>query len=224
MGGAGFQNQAHQLGGNVSFAQSVSGSQPATPLDLSYVPAFPIFSSFLHLRFELCLPLCREFPSLSNNSQLSSGNPGSMWSAAGSRNPNGPVQRNQSTPASNQPTAPDDLFNPIPSSRVQPNQGLSPFSTRMRASATSQAQMSGMDHLAASSRAAKSKPGAERVANKSHQLGFGPQNTGPTHVQAYRGNGLLNALSANSRANEARSPIGAPSSGNTTLPFDFAAC
>lgn len=39
MGGAGFQNQARQLGSNVSFAQSLSGSQPATPLDLSYVPA-----------------------------------------------------------------------------------------------------------------------------------------------------------------------------------------
>lgn len=37
MGGAAFQNQARQLGGNVSFAQSLSGSQPATPLDLSYV-------------------------------------------------------------------------------------------------------------------------------------------------------------------------------------------
>lgn len=39
MGGAGFQNQGRQLGGNVSFAQSLSGSQPATPLDLSYVLA-----------------------------------------------------------------------------------------------------------------------------------------------------------------------------------------
>lgn len=42
MGGGGLQNPARQLGGgggggNVSFAQSLSGSQPATPLDLSYV-------------------------------------------------------------------------------------------------------------------------------------------------------------------------------------------
>lgn len=39
MGGAGLQNQGRQMGGNgnVSFAQSLSGSQPATPLDLSYV-------------------------------------------------------------------------------------------------------------------------------------------------------------------------------------------
>lgn len=39
MGGAGLQNPARQLGGNISFAQSLSGSQPATPLDLSYVPS-----------------------------------------------------------------------------------------------------------------------------------------------------------------------------------------
>lgn len=37
MGAAGLQNPNRQLGGNVSFAQSLSGSQPATPLDLSYV-------------------------------------------------------------------------------------------------------------------------------------------------------------------------------------------
>jgi hypothetical protein len=37
MAGAGPQNAGRQLGGNVSFAQSLSGSQPATSLDLSYV-------------------------------------------------------------------------------------------------------------------------------------------------------------------------------------------
>lgn len=37
MGSSGFQAQARQLGGNVSFAQSLSGSQPATSLDPSYV-------------------------------------------------------------------------------------------------------------------------------------------------------------------------------------------
>lgn len=39
MGSAGFQAQARQLGGNVSFAQSLSGSQSATALDPSYVPS-----------------------------------------------------------------------------------------------------------------------------------------------------------------------------------------
>ena len=37
MSGGGLQNPTRQLGGNTSFAQSLSGSQPATPLDLSYV-------------------------------------------------------------------------------------------------------------------------------------------------------------------------------------------
>lgn len=37
MAGAGPQNAGRQLGGNVSFAQSLTGSQPSTSLDLSYV-------------------------------------------------------------------------------------------------------------------------------------------------------------------------------------------
>lgn len=37
LGSAGMQAQARQLGSNVSFAQSLSGSSPATPLDPSYV-------------------------------------------------------------------------------------------------------------------------------------------------------------------------------------------
>lgn len=48
MGGAGLQNPARQLGGNVSFAQSLSGSQPATPLDLSYVPSPFKLNNFAH--------------------------------------------------------------------------------------------------------------------------------------------------------------------------------
>ena len=35
MGGAGLQTSSRQLGGNLSFAQSLSGSQPSTPLDPS---------------------------------------------------------------------------------------------------------------------------------------------------------------------------------------------
>lgn len=38
MGAAGLQNPGRQLSGNISFAQSLSGSQSAAPLDLSYVP------------------------------------------------------------------------------------------------------------------------------------------------------------------------------------------
>lgn len=45
MSGAGLQNPTRQLGGNVSFAQSLTGSQPATPLDLSYVLSCHILST-----------------------------------------------------------------------------------------------------------------------------------------------------------------------------------
>lgn len=41
MGGVGLQNPRRQMGGNVSFAQSLSGSQSTAPLDLSYVCAPP---------------------------------------------------------------------------------------------------------------------------------------------------------------------------------------
>ncbi|UNI21712.1 hypothetical protein JDV02_007677 [Purpureocillium takamizusanense] len=133
MGGAGF-NQGRQLGGNVSFAQSLSGSQPATPLDPT------------------------EFPSLSTTPQLNSAS--QAWSNAGSRNPSGPGQRNQSTPISSQ-QGQDDIFTPPSTSRLQ-----------------------------------------------SSQVGFGPQAPGSGQSQAHRGNGLLNALSANSRASEARTPPG----------------
>ncbi|KAG7104233.1 Replication factor C subunit 5 like protein [Verticillium longisporum] len=76
MGGANLQNPSRQLGGNVSFAQSLGGSsQPSTPLDPS------------------------EFPSLSNNPQLGNANQSSMWATAGSRAP----AQNSATPADDFP-------------------------------------------------------------------------------------------------------------------------
>lgn len=106
------QNAGRQMGGNVSFSQSLSASQPATPLDLS------------------------EFPSLSNNSQLPNANQGSMWSTPGNRNISGPVQRNQSTPLSSQQSGHDDLYNS--SSRMASyrygNQGNMPASLQGQSS------------------------------------------------------------------------------------------
>ncbi|KXJ92282.1 hypothetical protein Micbo1qcDRAFT_162491 [Microdochium bolleyi] len=75
VGGA--QNVARQMGGSLSFAQSLSGSQPTAPLDLS------------------------DFPSLSSNSQHPSASQPSMWSAGGARVMPG-AQRNQPTPISSQ--------------------------------------------------------------------------------------------------------------------------
>ncbi|RCI09771.1 hypothetical protein L249_4056 [Ophiocordyceps polyrhachis-furcata BCC 54312] len=190
MGGAGFPTQAHQLGGNLSFAQSLTGSQPATPLDLA------------------------EFPSLATNSQLSTAGQATMWSATGSRNPNGPVQRNQSIPVTTPSSGQDDLFNPAPS-RVPPNQG-SFFSTKKGlTAAVTRGQQGSVDDP---NKAANGYLRSERGAN-AMTLGFGgPQNTSPAHAPAHKGNGLLNALSANSRANEARSPPGGGASGATRAP------
>ncbi|RFU78749.1 hypothetical protein TARUN_3455 [Trichoderma arundinaceum] len=183
MGGAAFQNQARQLGGNVSFAQSLSGSQPATPLDLS------------------------EFPSLSNNSQLPSTTQGSMWSTAGSRNISGPVQRSQPTPGSSQQAGQDDLFGP-PSSRMQSNQGPFRFGAQ-----PAQVQPNSVDDFPPLNRTSNGEIGSERGANLMSSLGFSPQNPGSSGpMQNNGGNGLLNALTATNRANEVRSPpaIGTP--------------
>ncbi|PTB80355.1 cobW-domain-containing protein [Trichoderma longibrachiatum ATCC 18648] len=179
MGGAAFQNQARQLGGNVSFAQSLSGSQPATPLDLS------------------------EFPSLSNNSQIPSTTQGSMWSTAGSsRTISGPVQRNQPAPGPSQQGGQDDLFGP-PSSRMQQsNQGPFRFGPQ-----PTQVQPNSVDDFPPLNRTANGEIGSERGTNLMSSLGFNPQNpasSGP--MQNNGGNGLLNALTATNRANEARSP------------------
>lgn len=188
MGAAGLQNPNRQLGGNVSFAQSLSGSQPATPLDLS------------------------EFPSLSNNSQLSSANQASMWSGTGSRNLGGPIQRSQQTPLSSQQGVQDDLFSPN-SSRMSSVQGAFRFGTQGSMGVQpSQPQSTSIDDFPPLNRTANGEIGSERGANLMSSLGFGPQTGAPGPVQNNRGNGLLNALSANSRVSEVRSPpgVGAP--------------
>lgn len=97
------------------------------------------------------------------------------------------------------------------------NQGSFRFGNQGNMSASSQGQPSSVDDFPPLSRAANGEIGSERGANLMSSLGFGPQTTGSGHVQAHRGNGLLNALSANSRANEARSPPGVGASGNSLL-------
>ncbi|CAG9997729.1 unnamed protein product [Clonostachys byssicola] len=176
MGGVGLQNPTRQMGGNVSFAQSLSGSQSTAPLDLS------------------------EFPSLSNNAQLPSANQGSMWSSAGSRNLSGPVQRSQATPIQSQ-TGQEDLFNPS-TSRMTSTHGSFRFGSQGNPSSTSQAQSNSADDFPPLNRSGNGDlaPGS---------LGFGSPNgasAGPP--QTTRGNGLLNALSANSRSSGVRSPPG----------------
>ncbi|KAL3594227.1 transcriptional regulator [Fusarium poae] len=180
MAGAGPQNAGRQLGGNVSFAQSLTGSQPSTSLDLS------------------------EFPSLSNNAQMSNANQSSMWSTAGSRNLGGPIQRNQATP---QQGGQDDMFSPT-SSRVPGG-----FRFGNQGNIGQQPQPSSVDDFPPLNQTSNGELGSDRTASLMSSLGFGSQ-AGPGPSTSNRGNGLLNALSANSRANEVRSPpgIGAPGS------------
>ncbi|KAI1115371.1 hypothetical protein F5Y14DRAFT_411064 [Nemania sp. NC0429] len=182
------QNSSRQLGGNgnLSFAQSLSASQPATSLDLS------------------------EFPSLSNNPQLSSGNSSSLW-AGGSRPMGGTIQRNQSTPHSQQ-SQQDDFFSS--SSRMSTNQGAFRFGNQTAISQSSQPQPNSIDEFPplnnSNLRNVDGEIGQERGSTLMSTLGFGSQgNTAGSSLQGTRaGNGLLNALSANSRTSEVRSPDG----------------
>ncbi|KAI1430560.1 hypothetical protein GGR50DRAFT_684458 [Xylaria sp. CBS 124048] len=185
MGGAAssLQNSSRQMGGNLSFAQSLTASQPTASLDLS------------------------EFPSLSNNSPLSSGNPSSMW-AGGSRPMGGNIQRNQPTPLSQQ-SQQDDFFS---ASRMNTNQAAFRFGNQA-AMSQPQPQPNSIDDfppLNNGLRSAEGEIGQERGSTLMSTLGFGaPGNTASTHgaLQGTRaGNGLLNALSANSRTTDVRSP------------------
>lgn len=229
MAGAGPQNAGRQLGGNVSFAQSLTGSQPATPLDLSYVHSprhqhsrilAHLFGRHIHsttkLEHKHTLIFTREFPSLSNNPQMSNASAQSMWSTAGSRNPGGPVPRNQSAALGSQ-QGQEDLFSP--SSRGPPVQGGFRFGNQGNIGQSSQAQTGSIDDFPPLNRTANGDISSERAANLMSSLGFGPQAGASGHVPN-RGNGLLNAVSANSRANEARSPPGIGAPGRPLSPFD----
>ncbi|KAI0866379.1 hypothetical protein F4860DRAFT_456980 [Xylaria cubensis] len=185
-GASNLQTSSRQLGGSLSFAQSLGASQPATPLDLS------------------------EFPSLSNNSQLSSGNPSSLW-AGGSRPMGGTISRNQPTPHSQQ-NQQDDFFSS--SSRMSTSQAAFRFGNQAGISQSSQPQPSSIDDfppLNNSLRNGDDEINQERGSTLMSTLGFGAQGnaTGGSLQGTRAGNGLLNALSANSRTSDVRSPDGA---------------
>lgn len=153
----------------------------------------------------------REFPSLSTNSQMSSANQASMWSTAGSRL-GGPIQRNQSTPLSSQQSNQEDLFS-ANSSRLASVQSSFRFGNQGNMSGQpSQAQSGSVDDFPPLNRTANGEIASDRGANLLSSLGFGPQAGSSVPAPSNRGNGLLNALSANTRASEIRSPpgVGAP--------------
>lgn len=148
----------------------------------------------------------REFPSLSNNPGMSSGNQASMWSSTanpGSRNISAPVQRNQGTPLSSQANQ-EDLFSPGGASRVGSQQGSFRFGNQ-GGPPPQQSQPSTGEDFPPLNRGANGDISAERLG----ALGFGPQaGSSLGGLQTARNNGLLNALSANDGTSQARSPPG----------------
>ncbi|KAK4165896.1 CobW/HypB/UreG, nucleotide-binding domain-containing protein [Cladorrhinum sp. PSN259] len=184
---------ARQLGGgNISFAQSVSGaSQP--PLDPS------------------------EFPSLSNSSQLNTSSQTSMWSAQAARNIGGGAHRGPGTPLSSQQAHQDDMFG---APRMSATQGAFRFGNQGTAAQPSQGQPDEFPPLNRTSNGDMSAQ--DRTANLMSTLNFGSSSAAPGASMLNRsGNGLLNAISANAphpsetisptaiqRPQDPRSPVG----------------
>ncbi|KAK3177817.1 hypothetical protein K4F52_009421 [Lecanicillium sp. MT-2017a] len=140
-----------------------------------------------------------EFPSLSNNSQIGNTPSTSTWSQAGSRNVSAPVQRNQSTPLSSQHTGQDDVYNSN-SSRAASTQASFRFGNQGNQN-SSQATSSAVDDFPPLNRTVN---GEERSASLMSSLGISTQGNAAPGLSGNRGNGLLNALSANNRSSETR--------------------
>ncbi|EGX91191.1 NOT2 family protein [Cordyceps militaris CM01] len=187
----GFPTQTRQLGGSVSFAQSLGGSQQAAPLDLSENVPSPDRRRGL----AYAAVVKGEFPSLSNNSQLGNPSQASMWSTPGSRNVSAPVQRNQSTPVSSQHAGQEELYNST--SRLTANHGSLRFANQTGPQVTP----SSVDDFPPLNRTVN---GEERSASLMSSLGIStPSSSSPS-------------LLANNRANEPRSQSLAGSAVPTT--------
>jgi CCR4-NOT transcription complex subunit 2 len=148
----------------------------------------------------------REFPTLSNNLSSNPSQQSTMWSTGG-RNLGAPNVPNRNQANSTQPSQPDDVFNG--NSRLTSASGQSSFRFGNQANQNSQAQRSSVDDFPPLNRNANGDIGQERGNNlMASNFGFGaPGAASSSSAQAGgAGNGLLNALSANSRATDARSP------------------
>ncbi|KAK2613623.1 hypothetical protein N8I77_000525 [Diaporthe amygdali] len=196
MSSGGIQNPTRQLGGSATFAQSLSGSTPATPLDLS------------------------EFPQLSNNAPFSGAANQGLWAGQAARNLGGPGTGPR-TPASAMPQSQqDDLFSPA--SRLPSSQNSFRFGSQASIGQAQQPQPSGGDEFPPLNRNGNGEIGQDRVANIMSGLNLGSQGSSSTQARG-SGNGLLNAVTANTRASEARSPVGTrPSEGRSSIAEDDA--
>ncbi|KAI6383156.1 hypothetical protein MCOR25_000341 [Pyricularia grisea] len=136
-----------------------------------------------------------------------------MWSTGGARNLGGPapIQRNQPTPLSQQPNQQEDMY--TPPSRLPTDQGSFRFGNQASIGQTAQSQPNAVDDFPPLNRNPNGEIGRERGGpSLMSSLGFAPPSGNGT-VSAQQpsraANGLLNALSANSRSTETRSPVDA---------------
>lgn len=148
-----------------------------------------------------------EFPQLSNNAQLSGAGQQSLWGGQAARNISGPAPRNPSS-AMPQQAQQDDIFSPV--SRMSSSQNSFRFGSQASIGQPQQPQAGGGDEFPPLNRNGNGDIGQERVAGLMSGMNLGSQGVvAPSPVQARgAGNGLLNAVTANTRASEARSPVG----------------
>lgn len=192
MGTAGLQNPRQSNGPMTSFAQTIGGSQPATPLDLS------------------------EFPSLSTNPQHHNANTApSLWAmsstrslaSAGSQRSQQqsiltPQQQNQAQQQTQQQQ--DDLFST--SSQLSNSQAAFRFGGQNAVGQLSQAQNNATDEFPPLNRNVNGDIGQDRTPGLLKTSGFGSQTTASqfgsslASSQGAHSNGLLNALSSSVRA------------------------
>lgn len=167
------------------------------------------------------LTFASEFPSLSNNPQLGNAPQSSLWSTASARNISAPVQQ----PGASQPSGQDDPFTNS-TARGTPTQASFRFGNPGPAdNGSGQTQGNPVDDFPPLNRSSNGETGADRTANLISSLGLGSIGGAAGAAPSNRGNGLLNALSANSRANEPRSPPGVAPPGRllvTALPATHA--
>lgn len=158
-------------------------------------------------RLEPNLTVYSEFPQLSNNAQIPGANQQSMWGGQAARNLGGPAPRNPGSAIPQQPQQ-DDLFSPA--SRLSSSQNSFRFGSQANIGQPQQPQPSGGEEFPPLNRNGNGDIGQERVASMITGLNLGSQAavaSPPTQARG-SGNGLLNAVTANTRASEARSPIG----------------
>lgn len=100
----------------------------------------------------------------------------------------------------------DDLFSP--SSRLPSSQNSFRFGSQASIGQAQQPQPSGGDEFPPLNRNGNGEIGQDRVASLMSGLSMGSQGQVASTQARGSGNGLLNAVTANTRASEARSPVG----------------